>query len=356
MNVLTKYIVVEILKASLVAILVLMSLYNILAFAHEMGDLGKEDYGLKQIILYLLLTTPKAVYQLMPSAALLASLVVLGAMVSNHELVAMRVATFSIVAIVKAVVLAAVVLVMLSTTINEFVVPIAEHTAHTIKTKSLKKEVLSGDIRGFWLRDKNTYINVQQMLGYGKLADIILYELNEHSVHTIKYVRRATYVESKHLLLEDVAQTKISKNKAIADKFDKMTWETIIDQDSLNTDVGLISTEDLSTYNLFKRMQILKNKDKESPALALVFWNRLADPLVIVMMLLVAVPIVIKENRGFGIGSRIIVGALFGVGFHLFSKIVGHAGLVYGYDPMFVGIFPSMVITIIAISVIAKLR
>lgn len=355
MNILTKYIVVEILKAALVAILVLLTLYNLFTFADEMGDLDKGEYGLKQIVLYLLLTTPGALNELMPSAALLASMLVLGTMTNSHELVAMRIATFSFLSIIKAVLLAGIILVLFSMSISEFIVPIAERTAQVMKAKAQKKEVLLQTNYGFWLRDENTYINVRQMPGDGQLADISLYELDEQGVvRTIKHAQRAIYIEPNRWLLEGVVQTLIGDNKITAAKIDKLDWETAMDPGFL--DVVVVRSATLSLHDLFKYIQFLKGNGQKSESFELAFWNRLADPLVLMMMLLVAVPIVLKANIQMSVGIRILLGTIFGIGFHLFDKIIGHIGLVYGFDPMLMGVLPSMAITIAAVSVIARMR
>ena len=46
MNVLTRYIALEVLKAYFIAILILLTFYNLFTFADEMGDIGKGEYGL----------------------------------------------------------------------------------------------------------------------------------------------------------------------------------------------------------------------------------------------------------------------------------------------------------------------
>ena len=89
MNVLTGYIVREILKGSFIAVLLLLTLFNLFTFSDELKDLGG-GYGLKQIFYYLALTSPRVFYELVPASALLGSLFILGAMGNNRELIAMR--------------------------------------------------------------------------------------------------------------------------------------------------------------------------------------------------------------------------------------------------------------------------
>lgn len=355
MNILTKYIVIEILKASMVAILVLLMLYNLFTLADEMGDLGKANYTLGKIIKYVLLTTPGAMYELMPSAALLSSLVVLGAMANNHELVAMRVATFSLFSIIKAVLLVGFILVIMTILISEFIVPIAERTAQVLKAKAQNKKILLKTDYGFWLRDENSFINVQKMLGDGLLADISLYELDKlgGSVRVIKHAKWAKYIESRRWLLQEVVQTHIFNDKTTASKVDELIWETAMDPGFL--DVVVVRSSTLSLLDLYTYIQFLKQNGQKSKSFELAFWNRIAAPLVIIVMLLIAVPIVIKINKSVNAGFRILLGTVLGLGFHLFDRIVGHVGLVYGYDPMLMGILPSIIISIAAVTIIKRL-
>ena len=83
------YIAREVIKGTLAAILVLLTLLTFFTFADELGDIGKGDYGMSQITKYLLLTLPRNFYELLAPAALVGSLVTLGALANHRELVAM---------------------------------------------------------------------------------------------------------------------------------------------------------------------------------------------------------------------------------------------------------------------------
>ena len=119
MNVLTGYIVREILKGSFIAVLLLLTLFNLFTFSDELNDVGG-GYDLKHIFYYLALTSPTVFYELVPASALLGSLFILGAMGNNRELIAMRAAGLSVFGIIKAVMLAGAILVFISTLIGEF--------------------------------------------------------------------------------------------------------------------------------------------------------------------------------------------------------------------------------------------
>ncbi|NOR79506.1 MAG: LptF/LptG family permease, partial [Methyloprofundus sp.] len=134
MNTLDRYIIKEVLKGTLIALLMLYALFNIFTLKDELGARGVGDYDLKQIFIYIGLLAPHYVYELMPSAALLGSLFVLGGMANHRELMAMRVSGVSVLGIIRAVMVAGMILVACSFLIGEFVAPDAEKKAKVLRS------------------------------------------------------------------------------------------------------------------------------------------------------------------------------------------------------------------------------
>ena len=77
---------------SAIALLVIGSLDVFFAVINEMGEIGKGGYTWLQAGTYIGLTIPRRLYELFPTAVLIGSLLGLGALASNSELVAMRAA------------------------------------------------------------------------------------------------------------------------------------------------------------------------------------------------------------------------------------------------------------------------
>ena len=133
MRVLTGYIVREILKGSFVAVILLLTLFNLFTFTDELKELGQGNYGLKEIFYYLALTSPSVFIELVPASALLGSLFILGAMGNNRELIAMRAAGLSVFGIIRAVMVAGAILVVISMLIGELVAPVTQRMAQMVR-------------------------------------------------------------------------------------------------------------------------------------------------------------------------------------------------------------------------------
>jgi lipopolysaccharide export system permease protein len=60
-------------------------------------------------------------------------------------------------------------------------------------------------------------------------------------------------------------------------------------------------------------------------------------------MVYLALPFVFGPLRSVGVGNRILIGTLVGIGFHLLNQVFGYAGVVFGLNPVFVSFLPVTV-------------
>lgn len=355
MNVLAGYIVKEVIKGSLVALLLLLTLFNLFTFSDELKDLGKGSYGLKEILQYLALTSPRVLYELVPSSALLGSLFVVGAMANNREIVAMRAIGLSVSWIIRSIMLAGLILVIMSIAIGEFVAPTAERTAQMIKTTAQNEKVVMNSRYGMWFREGNSFINVRQINDDGFLGDIRIYQLNdEHRLELVKHAETARYLGRQQWRLEKIKWSEVANRRVFSDSAPNQHWNTSIDPDLLN--IVVVKSDNLSLYDLYMYVDFLKENNQKYQSFELAFWSRLINPFVTFVMLMVSAPFVIGIKRGVSTGGRMMVGIIIGMAFNIFDKIAGHLGLVYGFNPMLMAILPSAVVFCAAWYAVRRLR
>ena len=100
---LDRYIGTQVFFAILAVLGIILGLALLFAFIDELSDLNKGDYGLGQVLWYVLLTAPRRAYEMLPMAALIGCLIGLGTLASNSELTIMRAAGVSLGRIVLSV-------------------------------------------------------------------------------------------------------------------------------------------------------------------------------------------------------------------------------------------------------------
>src|SRR5262245_12558710 len=92
---LDRYIGTSVFFGILAVLGVIVSLAALFAFIDELGDIGG-DYSVFAAAWYVVLTLPRRVYDMLPMAALIGSLIGLGTLASASELTVMRAAGVSI--------------------------------------------------------------------------------------------------------------------------------------------------------------------------------------------------------------------------------------------------------------------
>jgi len=354
-NVLTGYIVREIVKGSFIAILLLLTLFNLFTFSDQLKDLGKGSYGLTEIFYYLALTSPTVFYELMPASALLGSLFILGAMGNNRELIAMQAAGLSVMGIIRAVMLAGAILVFIAILVGEFVAPVTERTARVLKVTAQNEQVVMGGNYGLWLREGKKFINVRKIQDDGSLVDISIYELDDQ-----RHLRQSTHAEkaffqgNKQWKLEQIKQSDISIQQVTASSQNEQLWQSSVAPDLLK--IVVVNPNNLSMYDLAMYIGFLKDNHQKSHSFELAFWGRVVNPLIVFVMLLVSAPFVIGVKRGVNVGGRMMIGIVIGMGFNIVDKIVGHIGLIYEMNPPLMAFAPSLAVLVVALLALKRVQ
>lgn len=355
MNALDRYIIKEILKGTFIALLMLYTLFNLFTLNDELRSRGVGSYDLQHILMYLGLMIPHYVYELMPSAALLGSLFVLGNMANHRELVAMRASGISLMGIIRSVLMAGAILTTLSFIIGEFIGPESERKAKILKSVAKTNRPIARTANGMWLRDGKQFINVKESYLQGQVGDIYIYTLgNDRNLTEVIYAKQGHLVKKGEWQLEKVKVSQISEESVQVQWLDKKAWRSSVDNEVL--DVVVMDPENMALIELSKYVNFLKDNKQDFAKYDLAFWARMVNPFVTLVMLLVAAPFVVGVGRGVAMGPRMVMGVLIGMSFNIIDNSAGQMGIVYGLNPIFVATFPSLVVLSAALYAISRLR
>ncbi len=354
MKILNRYLARTVVLNTLLALTVLVVLLTFFAFIDDLGDIGKGHYGLPQALQFALLRVPQRIYELLPVSALLGSLLGLGALASNNELVAMRTAGVSIAWIVVAAMKTGLLLMVVAIFLGEVVAPPSEQLAQGLRAAATKSQISFTSGSGYWARYGRNFINIREILPGSHLNDLFIYELDENRrLRVATHARSALYRDGQWFL-QDVAQSIIAAKGVEVRRKDQSTWRSLLKPDMLR--VVTLKPEDLSARGLRQYIAYLEHSGLDSRRYQLAFWGKIVQPLDLLVMLFLSIPFVFGPLRSVTLGQRILVGALVGIAFSVLSKAFSHMGLVYGLDPLFSIALPSLLFLGMGVYAVRRVR
>jgi len=338
--ILRRYIAKTILASTVLVLAVLLGLYTFMDLVNELDELGKGSYAFADIMTYLLLSMPKRMYELLPIAALLGSVLGLGNLASQSELVAMRAAGVTVAQINRAVLLVALILMLFALFIGEVIRPPAEQKAREAKSLAQSGTIGSRSEHGFWTRDGNHFNHIERILPDGRFKGISIYEFDtENRLRVVTKAENATYAEDTWTL-SDVVQSTVDELGVKVKAVEYASWQSQLNPGMLN--IVIVPPEFLPLWGLLEYINYLQNNHQAVEQYQMAFWMKIMMPLSSAVMVMLAVPFIFGPLRSAPVGGRILVGSLVGIGFHIFNQSIQHVGLVYGLLPWLVALMPTV--------------
>lgn len=328
-----RHICRTVLLATGAVFLAFAGLLSLFALLEELNE-DEAAYTLGEAAWYVLLTLPRRGYELLPYALFLGSLIGLGQLASQLELVALRAAGASMPRLFAGLAWAVLGGWLAGAALGEWLAPEAEARAETRKALALDG---GGNIRlagGHWYREGPFYMHVGALAADGRLLNIRQYRL--HASGRLQWTRRAAsaeYVagEDPHWLLREVAETRLDEKGAQVREFPELRWRSQADPRLLSERM-LLDPRRLSLRNLHRQIAYMEREGLDPTSYRLAFWSKCLQPAAALGLALLAFAFVLGPLREAGIAVRISAGAMVGLCFKYLQDLFAPMSQVYGLD------------------------
>lgn len=343
---LDRYIGVHVFLAILTVLGIIVGLALLFAFIDELGDV-EGGYGLADALEYVLLTSPRRLYEMLPMAALIGCLIGLGTLASSSELTIMRAAGVSLGRIVVAVMKPTLVLLLVGVLIGEYVAPWTEDIAQARRSLAQGAGEAQSSKRGLWHRQENEFVHVNAVQPGGVLVGVTRYRFDdERRLLSASFARRAAY-QSDHWLLSDVATTYFRDGHTEVLRAGEERWDVQLTPQLLGTVV--IAPEALSITGLWRYIHYLAEQGLNNGRYWLAFWTKALQPAVTVALVLLAISFIFGPLRSVTLGQRIFTGVVVGFVFRIIQDLLGPASQVFGFSPLLAVVLPAGVCALIGV-------
>lgn len=355
MKVIFRYLATEALTASLFVFTALMTLFALFDLINELDSLGKGGYGFWRILFYVVLSVPGHLYELLPVAALIGTLVALSRMVENSEFTIMLVSGISIRQIAGYLMLIGLIFTLLTFIFGEVVAPASERYAEQMKLKATNALVAQAFRSGLWVRDDRNFINVREVSPEGALRDISVYTFDaQFRLIKIYHAGSGKFLHGNVWQLKQIEETRFSPTGISVAKFPAGEWQSVLTPGIMN--ILLVAPEKMSAIDLWGYIQHLHDNHQPSKRYEIALWSKLIYPFAAPIMILLALPFAYHKPRSGSVSTRVFAGIMLGLGYHLFNRLFAYIGLLNDWPALMSALVPTVGFLIVGILLLKRVE
>ena len=316
--------------AMLGATAVLSSLQVLFTYLGELGEL-KDGYGAWDAFLHVLWGAPNALYEILPISALIGAVLGLGTLASNSELIVMRSVGVSLWRIVGWVMRSALLLVVLSFALSEWVIPYTNEIADSIKSHRSAAEL--GEVKGYWSREGQRFIYIDYANSKGQLKNVQVIDFDDsYRLRGSLDAEQGQFVADGSWALKNARQMDILSNgDAVLERSSQLPLSLALQPKYVH--MVTLDPEDLSPSQLVSFMSYLDEYSQVPKTYQLAFWQKAASPLALIALVVIACSFIFGPLRQQSMGFRLVIALFTGLGFFYLQDFLGYASLVYSPSP-----------------------
>jgi lipopolysaccharide export system permease protein len=367
-----RYLAREIYRSCAVVLVALLGLFTFFALVEDLDNVGNK-FSMLALLYMQALALPTRLYDLLPIGLLIGAVLALAGLAQRNELVILRVSGVSGLRLLAMLWVVTLPLVIGATLLSEYVTPAAE-----IKSgeANLEYRGRAGGARmdsGYWFkepaRDGGTRIfNITTLLSNGNVAGITLYELDPGlGLTSLSTAERGTFADDK-LVLHDVTITQLDDDAAQAlanakqpvnppasvKKIPQRELDTTLNPTRLLARV--LTPERMSISTLVDYIDYLDHNQLNASRQEVALWRKVAYPFTLLVMMTIAAPIGFMQTRRGGVGAKVFIGILLGVGFFMLNQLALNIGMLSQWPHWFTALGPNIAAVLIALAALSVME
>jgi lipopolysaccharide export system permease protein len=321
----------------------LVMFVNLLSQIEDLHDTG---FSAGQLLFYVSLRLPAFLFQTMPIAALIGTLLGMGGLAMQRELIAMQAVGLSVWRMARAALLAALLIGAGAWVVGDMVGPRADAMARQMRDAQRLGGVGALLANQVWLRDGLYFIRIDRLVSARLLRGVEVMEFGEDGqLRQIVQAPRAV-VEPDGWLLFDGQGTRFEGEGAIIFQQAQQLWPLRIEPQMV--EVLAVKPETLTLVELWRQMQFLKENGLQTTSFAALFWSRLITPVSVLPMMLLALPLLLGGLSASSMVRRVGIGVVIGAIYYLVNLTVGGGGAVLGLPVAVSAWLPTGLLSLLA--------
>lgn len=340
MKLFSRYMRREIFSATSLVLLAFLCLFSFFDFLAELEELGRGGYQLKHALIFVVLSLPSRTYEILPIAVLIGSLYALTHFARNSELTVIRASGVSTLRLLGALLKIGLVFAVLTFVIGEYVAPPLERQAQKWRLRSSGANMPQELRSGMWLRDGNFFVNVGRVQPDASLQNVRLYEFDaDHRLIALSIAAQGRYQGEGGWLFSNVLQTRFLADQTQLVPLDTLRWASALTPDMVS--VVMVAPERMAIGSLYQYVRHLEGNKQKTARYEVAYWKKLLYPFAALVMMALALPFSLGNQRSINLGARVLVGVMLGITFYLLNALFSNLGVINAWPALLSAAAPS---------------
>jgi len=368
-----RYLALEIYRSCGVVLLALLGLFTFFSLVDDLDGVGKK-FSLLAMLYMQALATPSRLYDLLPIGLLIGSVLALAGLAQRNELVILRVSGVSGLRLLGTLWIITVPLMLGALFLSEYLTPVAEIRSSEVSL-ALRGQASGGRLAsGYWFKEPlpgggTRIINIKTLLGNGAVRDVMMYELAPTlELSLVAQAGSGTLMSGGELALRDVTETRIDPkaSEALADARPPASPPaTVVTQAELRLPTTLspgrllarvLTPERMSIASLLDYIDYLHHNGLQADRQIVAMWRKVVYPFTLLVMITIAAPISFMQTRRGGVGAKVFIGILLGVGFFMLNQLALNVGMLGRWPPWVTALGPNIIALLIALGALSAME
>lgn len=367
-----RYLAREIYRSCAVVLMALLGLFTFFALVDDLDNVG-DKFSMMALLYMQALAIPTRLYDLLPIGLLIGAILALAGLAQRNELVILRVSGVSGMRLLRMLWVVTIPLMIGAALLSEYVTPWAEIKSG--EANLMFRGKAGGDRlnSGYWFKEPTAnggmrIINIAELKGDGQVAGITLYEFKKDQTLTALSTAPTGSFAHGDLVLKDVSETRLDDDAAdaLADarqpknppasvvKLPERTVDTTLSAERLLARV--LTPERMSIITLLDYVEYLRDNQLQYGRQVVALWRKLAYPFTLLVMITIAAPIGLMQTRRGGVGAKVFIGILLGVGFFMLNQLALNVGMLGKWPPWLTALGPNIGAMALALSAMSYME
>lgn len=353
-GILTQYLMRTILASTALVLVVLLALAGLFEFIAEIDD-TRGDYQVPQAILFAALRLPNLAFEMLAVACLIGSLLGLGGIAANSEIVVMRSAGLSVWRLARMVSLAGFVLLVVTGLLGEFIGPPLDFYARTMRAEARYQKDDERLGTETWVRDGDTFLHLERVSTEFEFGSIYIYRFDEQNrLRSIAKAENSGIDEEDNWILERLRETTFRDDGVQVAESSRAVESFEVNAELLGN--ALVKPLSLSARGLRGYIDYLERNQLDTTPYVTELWYRAARTLSVLVMPILSLAFVFGSLRSGGAGGRLMIGVGIGLAYYLVSETLANSGQVFNLNPVVSTFLPTLALIIITLIALARVR